>query len=70
MIKNPVASFRGLADTIWGDTTTEDLRQIMRWRSFRCHADAIRKFCEPYVFPMHKKQRQALLYWVYDSRNI
>jgi len=51
-------------------TATEDLRQIKRWKAFRRHAGAIRKFCEPYDFRCRKKQRQALLHWAYDSRNI
>ena len=51
-------------------TPTEDLRQIKRWRAFRRHAGAIRKYCEPYDFQCRKKQRQALLHWAYDSRNI
>ena len=71
MIKTSVAGFSGIADTLYGETkATEDLRQIKRWRAFRPHAGAIRNFCEPYAFPMQKKQRQALLHWAYDSRNI
>ena len=51
-------------------TEAEDARQIKRWFAFRRHAGAIRKFCEPYDFSCRKKQRQALLHWAYDSRNI
>lgn len=51
-------------------TEAEDTRQIKRWFAFRRHAGAIRKFCEPYDFSCRKKQRQALLHWAYDSRNI
>lgn len=51
-------------------TPKEDLRQIKRWRAFSRHAGAVRKFCEPYDFQCRKKQRQALLHWAYDSRNI
>lgn len=48
----------------------EDLRQIKRWRAFKRHCSAVVKFCEPYDFSCRKKQRQALLHWAYDSRNI
>lgn len=51
-------------------TADEDLRQIKRWRAFRRHAGAIKKYCEPYDFRCRKKQRQALLHWAYDARNL
>ena len=51
-------------------TPIEDQRQIKRWRAFRRHAGAIRKYCEPYDHQCRKKQRQALLHWAYDARNI
>jgi hypothetical protein len=48
----------------------EDVRQIKRWRAFRRHAGAIKKFCEPFDHNCRRKQRQALLHWAYDSRNM
>ena len=51
-------------------TPEEDQRQIKRWRAFRRHAGAIKKYCEPYDFECRKKQRQALLHWAYDARNL
>lgn len=51
-------------------TPTEDQRQIKRWKAFRRHAGAIKKYCEPYDHQCRKKQRQALLHWAYDSRNL
>ena len=51
-------------------TDQEDLRQIKRWKAFRRHAGAVRKYCEPFDHSCRKKQRQALLHWAYDSRNI
>jgi hypothetical protein len=47
----------------------EDQRQIKRWRAFRRHAGAVKKYCEPFDHQCRKKQRQALLHWAYDSRN-
>ena len=48
----------------------EDHRQIARWRAFRRHAAQIRKHCEPGDPFCRPKQRQALLQWAYDSRDI
>lgn len=48
----------------------EDLRQIKRWKAIRRHWMAVRKNCQPYDFSCRKKQRQALLHWAYDSRNL
>ncbi|MGJ8685901.1 MAG: hypothetical protein ACSHWQ_00370 [Spongiibacteraceae bacterium] len=51
-------------------TDAEDQRQIKRWRAFSRHRGAIKKYCEPYDHRCRKKQRQALLHWAYDSRNL
>ena len=48
----------------------EDLRQIKRWKAIRRHWMAVKKNCEPFDFSCRKKQRQALLHWAYDSRNL
>jgi hypothetical protein len=48
----------------------EDRRQIKRWRAFRRHWMAVIHYCEPFDHNCRKKQRQALLHWAYDSRNI
>jgi len=48
----------------------EDIRQIKRWRAIKRHVGAIKKNCAPMDMGCRKKQRQALLHWAYDSRNI
>ena len=48
----------------------EDERQIKRWKAMRRHVGQIRKACHPGDAACHTKQRQALLHWAYDSRNL
>jgi hypothetical protein len=48
----------------------EDERQISRWKAMKRHIGGIRKNCLPCDMDCRKKQRQALLHWAYDSRNI
>lgn len=49
-------------------TDEEDHRQIKRWRAFKRHVGAVKKYCEPYDHSCRRKQRQALLHWAYDAR--
>jgi hypothetical protein len=48
----------------------EDRRQIKRWKAIRRHVAQVKKNCEPHDFNCHRRQRQALLHWAYDSRKI
>jgi hypothetical protein len=48
----------------------EDARQIKRWRAMRRHVAQVAHGCRPGDFFCHRKQRQALLHWAYDSRKL
>ena len=48
----------------------EDARQIGRWRAMRRHIAQVRANCEAGNLFCRRRQRQALLHWAYDSRNI
>jgi len=53
-----------------GRRCDDDERQIKRWRAMSRHIAQVEKNCEKYEFDCRPKQRQALLHWAYDSRNI
>lgn len=48
----------------------EDRRQIKRWKAIRRHAAQVYKNCRRGDWSCHAKQRQALLHWAYDARNM
>jgi len=48
----------------------EDARQIRRWRMMIRHVAQVHNSCRPGDFSCHRKQRQALLHWAYDSRKL
>jgi hypothetical protein len=48
----------------------EDNRQIKRWRAIIRHISQITKNCRPRDLLCRRVQRQAVLHWAYDSRNI
>ena len=48
----------------------EDGRQIKRWRQMARHVGQIKAHCQPGDMLCRRRQRQALLHWAYDSREI
>lgn len=48
----------------------EDARQIKRWRMMKRHIAQIQKACQPGDWSCRRRQRQAVLHWAYDSREL
>jgi len=53
-----------------GRRMEDDARQIGRWRAMVRHIAQIRKNCVPGDLDCRPRQRQALLHWAYDSRDL
>jgi len=53
-----------------GRRMEDDARQIGRWRAFARHAAQVTRNCEPGDPFCRPRQRQALLQWAYDSRQL
>ena len=51
-----------------GRRSTDDARQIRRWRQMARHVAQIRQACTPGDLNCRPRQRQALMHWAYDSR--
>src|SRR4029079_17411813 len=53
-----------------GRRMEDDRRQIKRWKAIRRPVRQVQKNCDPGELTCHRRQRQALLHWAYDSRKI
>lgn len=53
-----------------GRRHADDQRQIKRWKAFRRHWVPVEKMCQKGDYFCRPRQRQALLHWAYDSREI
>ena len=53
-----------------GRRGADDARQIRRWRNIRRHLAQIEKHCERRDMACRPRQRQSLLHWAYDSREL
>ena len=68
--QDPRGWFQWYCRYFMGRRSEDDERQIQRWKAFRRHIGAVRKNCERYDECCRPRQRQALLHWAYDARNI
>lgn len=53
-----------------GRRCQDDERQIRRWRQMARHVAQVRQGCHKGDFDCRRRQRQALLHWAYDSRQL
>jgi hypothetical protein len=67
---DPRGWFQWYCRYFMGRRHEDDKRQIRRWRAMRRHIAQIRNACSPKDWDCHRKQRQALLHWAYDSRKM
>ena len=67
---DPRGWFQWYCRYFMGRRCPDDERQIKRWRNMRRHVAQIKKNCEPFEFDCRPRQRQALLHWAYDTRDI
>jgi len=68
--EDPRGWFQWYCRYYMGRRCPDDERQISRWKAFRRHATQVRNSCFQGDFSCHRKQRQALLHWAYDSRKM
>jgi hypothetical protein len=53
-----------------GRRSEDDQRQVKRWRALRRHIAQLQQHCIRGDLLCRRRQRQALLHWAYDSRNL
>ena len=68
--QDPRGWFQWYCRYFMGRRCDDDDRQIGRWRAMRRHIAQIKNNCQQFDFSCRPKQRQALLHWAYDSRNL
>lgn len=66
--QDPRGWFQWYCRYYMGRRTSDDRRQIRRWRAIARHVAAIRAHCTPGDLECRRRQRQAALHWAYDSR--
>ncbi|HLW67677.1 MAG TPA: hypothetical protein VKS79_20340 [Gemmataceae bacterium] len=68
--EDPRGWFQWYCRYFLGRRCADDERQIKRWRAIRRHVAQVSSHCRRGDFKCRPRQRQALLHWAYDSRQI
>jgi hypothetical protein len=68
--EDPRGWFQWYCRYYMGRRCEDDERQMKRWKNMRRHIAQLKRNCEPWDMNCRPKQRQALLHWSYDSRDI
>jgi len=68
--EDPRGWFQWYCRYYMGRRGADDQRQIKRWKNMRRHVAQVRKNCERYDLNCRRRQRQALLHWAYDARDL
>jgi hypothetical protein len=68
--QDPRGWFQWYCRYYMGRRSADDARQIRRWRAIARHVAAIKNNCEKGDLECRRRQRQAVLHWAYDSRNV
>jgi hypothetical protein len=68
--EDPRGWFQWYCRYYMGRRMEDDARQIGRWKAVTRHLAQLKKHCEPDDWSCRPRQRQALLHWAYDTRNI
>ena len=68
--EDPRGWFQWYCRYYMGRRCPDDERQIKRWKSMSRHIGQITKYCRYLDLDCPPRQRQALLHWAYDTRNI
>jgi hypothetical protein len=68
--EDPRGWFQWYCRYYMGRRCLDDSRQIKRWRAIRRHIAQIKQNCRRGDLDCHRRQRQAVLHWAYDSRKI